>query len=209
MHQEALTRAQTRWSWLSLIPLGLGAWAPLYAGIRARRRAWCALGAAWSLITIVGWAIAIADNGNGSAGGGLIILGWVGAIASSFGIRSSYARAMGSSFEAAVEGAQAQLADRERARALAREQPELALHVGVGRPDIPGAADAGLIDLNNAPAAVLATLPGVDDSLAERIVEIRETSGGFSSVEDLGATLDLDGPRVEALRSRAVFLPRA
>ena len=44
---------------------------------------------------------------------------------------------------------------------------------------------------------------------AERIVEIRETSGGFSSVEDLGATLDLDGPRVEALRSRAVFLPRA
>jgi DNA uptake protein ComE-like DNA-binding protein len=81
--------------------------------------------------------------------------------------------------------------------------------MGVGRPDLPGSTDAGLIDVNNASVSALLKLPGVDDELATRLAEVRAQVGGFSSVEDLGATLDLDGNLVEGLRDRAVFLPRA
>jgi DNA uptake protein ComE-like DNA-binding protein len=54
----------------------------------------------------------------------------------------------------------------------------------------------------------LLELPGVDGDVATQIVETREQVDGFSSLEDLGATLDLDGDLVEQLRGRVVFLPR-
>jgi DNA uptake protein ComE-like DNA-binding protein len=99
--------------------------------------------------------------------------------------------------------------DHERARRLATENPGLAKEIGVGRPDRPGAADAGLVDLNNASVTALLGLPGVDGDVATQIVETREKVGGFSSLEDCGATLDLDGAVVVGLRDRVVFLPRA
>ena len=195
------------WAWLSLIPLGLGAWAPLYAGVRARNRRWCALGAVWSAITLAGWIVAAASHG-GDAGGFLIILGWAGAIASSFALRASYKQlVVGSPFDAALIGGEGRLRERERARRLARDRPALAREIGIGRPDLPNAQDAGLIDINNAPATVLARLPGVDDVLASKIAEAREGSHGFSSIEDLGLALDLDGNLVEGMRDRVVFLP--
>lgn len=200
--------ARARWVWLSFIPLGLGAWAPIYAGARAANKRWVVLGALWSLITIAGWVLAVAQNGKGSFGGLLIILGWAGACASSFAIRSSYTRLAGSPLQIAALDAQSRLTDRERARRLAHERPTLAREIGVGRPDLPGAQDAGLVDVNNVPASVLAKLPGVDDTLAGAIVHARAQTHGFSSVEDLGAALDLDGNVVEDLRDRVVFLPR-
>ena len=81
--------------------------------------------------------------------------------------------------------------------------------MGVGRPDRPGAVDSGLVDVNNAGSNALMALPGITDGLATRIVEARAQTGGFTSVEDLGIALDLDGGLVEALRDHVVFLPRA
>lgn len=200
--------ASTRWVWLSLTPLGLGAWAPIYAGVRARRPSWSALGVLCTLIVIVGWVLAIVSNGNSGLGGGLLLLGWTGAIATSLTIRAPYSRLMGSPFEAAVLDAEDRLAQRDRARQLARERPGLAREIGIGRPDLPDAHDAGLVDVNNASAVVLEQLPGVDDALATRIIEARAQTNGFASVEDLGAALNLDGTLVEGLRERVVFLPR-
>jgi hypothetical protein len=193
--------------WLSLIPFGLGAWAPAYAGARVKNRNWIAQGIVWSAIVLAGWTVAIVSHG-GAAGGLLIILGWAGGAASSFGIRDRYRRLVGTPFEAAVLSAEARLSDRNRARRMARERPALARELGVGRPDLRNAQDAGLIDVNNAPANVIARLPGVDDSLATQIIEARTETNGFSSVEDLGAALDLAGDLVERLRDRVVFLPR-
>jgi DNA uptake protein ComE-like DNA-binding protein len=71
------------------------------------------------------------------------------------------------------------------------------------------AADAGLVDINNASVTALLKLPGIDGDLATEICECREKVGGFSSLEDFGATLDVDGGVVESLRDRVVFLPRS
>jgi len=208
-----LGRARSRWAWLSLLPLGLGAWVPIYAGVRARVASWTALGAVWSLVAVAGWILSTASTNNGhhhnnGVAGFLLILAWVGAAATSFLIRPGYDQRMESPLLSASERAEARLRDQRQARELARHDPKLAREMGVGRPDIAGAADAGLVDVNNAPAAALVALPGVDDGLATHIVEARAQVGGFSSVEDLGIALDLAGDVVEDLRDRVVFLPR-
>src|SRR5207248_7711626 len=100
--------------WVSLIPFGLGAWAPVYAGTVMRKRRWTALGVLWSIITLAGWVLAVANNG-GAAGGLLIILGWAGAIATSFAIRGSYLQLVASPFEDALAGAEQRLTEREQA----------------------------------------------------------------------------------------------
>jgi DNA uptake protein ComE-like DNA-binding protein len=199
---------RSRWPWLSLLPLGLGAWAPIYAGVRARVRSWIVWGAAWSVVTLAGWTVAVANSG-GAGGGLLIIAGWVGAIATSFMIRAPYDRQIESPLTAAADAAALRLSDRRRALELARANPSLAAEVGIGRPDRPGAADAGLVDINNAAVTALMALPGIDGDLATRIVETRAEVNGFSSLEDLGSTLDLPGDAVERLRGQAVFLPRS
>jgi hypothetical protein len=188
--------------------MGLGAWAPSYAGAKAKNPRWMALGILWSLIALAGWIGAVATNGHSGLSCGLIILGWVGAVATSFVIRPAYVQQIGSSLNTAIAGAESRLAERQRARRLCTENPRLAREIGVGRPDLPGSQDAGLVDINSAPAAVIGALPGIDDGLATRIVEARAETHGFTSVEDLGATLDLDADVVEGLREQAVFLPR-
>jgi DNA uptake protein ComE-like DNA-binding protein len=110
--------------------------------------------------------------------------------------------------DARLDGARERLAQREKALRLARENPALALEAGVGRPDLPGAYDGGLIDLNHAPAEIIACLPTFDAELAGRIVTARERVDGFASLEDFGTVLDLPGDQVEHLRGRVVFLPR-
>ncbi len=106
-----------------------------------------------------------------------------------------------------LNGARERLAQREKALKLAREDPQLALDAGVGRPDLPGAYDGGLIDLNHAPIEVIACLPTFDKELAGRVIAARERIGGFASLEDLGTMLDLPGDQVEDLRHHVVFLP--
>jgi DNA uptake protein ComE-like DNA-binding protein len=107
-----------------------------------------------------------------------------------------------------LAGARGRLAQHEKALELARENPALALEAGVGRPDLPGAYDGGLVDLNHAPAEVIACLPNFDAELAGRVVAARKQIDGFASLEDLGIVLDLPGDQIEHLRDHVVFLPR-
>jgi DNA uptake protein ComE-like DNA-binding protein len=106
-----------------------------------------------------------------------------------------------------LDDARERLAQREKALELAREDPQLALEAGVGRPDLRGAYDGGLVDLNHAPVGVITCLPTFDKKLAGRVVTARARVGGFSSLEDLGTVLDLPGDQVEDLRHHVVFLP--
>ena len=47
-----------------------------------------------------------------------------------------------------------------------------------------GAAPA-VVNLNSATAAQIATLPGVGEKAAQRIIEYREKNGGFKKIEEL------------------------
>jgi DNA uptake protein ComE-like DNA-binding protein len=195
------------WVWVSGTPMGLGAWTPIVPGRELGKRSWVGWGILWTLLTIAGWVGAAANDGG--AGAGLAIIGgWVGAIATTLAIRPSYLEQAGSSFLRSREAAEQRLAERREAQKLARENPALAQELGVGRPDRPGAQAAGLVDVNNAPAEAIATLPGIDAELAQRIVATREQVDGFSSLADFGGVVDLDGNAVERLRDRVVFLPR-
>ena len=205
---EVSRRSDTRWAAWSLLPMGLGAWVPIYAGVRARKPLWTVIGVLLTIIAIAGWVMAGATKGSSALAGGLIILSWVGGAATSYTIRPAYARTIGSGWGDALESAQSKLAERDQARRLARERPALAVEMGIGRPDVPGAHDAGLIDVNHANRDALMRLPGLDRELADRVIDARGRVHGFASVEDLGATLDLDGDVVEDLRDRVVFLPR-
>ena len=77
----------------------------------------------------------------------------------------------------------------------------------MGRPDLPGAFDGGVVDVNHAPVEVIACLPNFDVDLARRLVKTREEIDGFASLDDLGIVLDLPGNQVERLRDYVVFLP--
>lgn len=83
-------RRESRWLWLSLLPLGLGSWAPIMLSLRCGVRRWTVLGVPWSICVFVGWALAAVEpTGSGAEdlSGGLIILGWCGAIVTSWWIR--------------------------------------------------------------------------------------------------------------------------
>ncbi|MBV8733243.1 MAG: helix-hairpin-helix domain-containing protein [Solirubrobacterales bacterium] len=109
--------------------------------------------------------------------------------------------------DAPLSHAQARLAARSRALKLARDNPELAMEAGIGRPDLPGADHGYVVDINHAALGVIGTLPGLDERLARQIAEARDRISGFASLEELGMVVDLTGDEVERLRGHVVFLP--
>lgn len=69
------------------------------------------------------------------------------------------------------------------------------------------AASGGVVDVNRATAAELATLPGIGPALAERIVRWRGTHGRFASVDALAEVPGIGPATVERLRPRARATP--
>ncbi len=197
---------RSRWPWISLVPIGVGAWAPIYAGLRANCKSWIAWGSLWTTISLAGWIITATQKGTSDIAGLCLIVGWVGGAAPAFTIRGEYERRMASPLLQATARGRRRIADRQRALELARRDPALAREIGVGRPDERGAVDVGLVDVNNATVTALLELPGIDGDIATQIVEMRGQLVGFSSLEDLGERLDLDGNVVDGLRGEVVFL---
>jgi competence ComEA-like helix-hairpin-helix protein len=73
------------------------------------------------------------------------------------------------------------------------------------RPATPGTARARksndlAIDLNRADVAELTRLPGVGPALAARIVDARDTTGPFATVDDLRRVKGLGRTKIERLR---------
>jgi DNA uptake protein ComE-like DNA-binding protein len=106
-----------------------------------------------------------------------------------------------------MEAAEDRIELRAEGRHLLASRPALAREVGVGRPDLPGASNYGLVDVNHASAAALSRLPGISRQLAARIVNQRDQVGGFTSAEELGVLLDLSPGIVDGLQDMAIFPP--
>ncbi|MGY1986905.1 type II secretion system protein GspK [Blastococcus sp. SYSU DS0669] len=98
-------------------------------------------------------------------------------------------------------------ARREETRQLISREPGLQRELGIGRPDLGrGYDDGGLIDVNTAPADVIARVADIDRGDAEAIVAARTASGvAWFDVAELLDHVPLAPYAQEQLRERAIF----
>lgn len=120
--------------------------------------------------------------------------------------------AAGSSTQADADPAVAEaLAARTRrqvARDLAARDPLLAHDLRIGRPDLPRKYDdGGLVDLNSAPADVIARACGVDTASADKIVTARDTrDGAFAAVDEVFLVAELAPATWDKIRDKAILI---
>lgn len=109
----------------------------------------------------------------------------------------------------AVRAALAARARRDETRKLAADDPLLARELHVGRPDLAGSYDdGGLVDLNGAPAPVIAEVCGIPLDVAATIVDTRSRRGApFTSVDEVLVVADLPVSAWDRIRDRAVLIP--
>ena len=98
-------------------------------------------------------------------------------------------------------------ARREETRQLIARNSGLQSELGIGRPDLGrGYDDGGLIDVNTAPAEVMARVAGIDRADADAVVSARSARGGFwFNIDELLIEVSLPPRAQEQLRERAVF----
>lgn len=188
----------------------------LVLGVRARRRSWLAWSGVYAALLAAFCVLESMSDPNGTnlaAGLALIpgIFAWIGGTVHVSLIAGGAARRIEdrqrhTEIVPVAAAARARIKDRARGRELAAKDPVLAREMGVGRPDVPGSEDHGLIDVNHAGRDALRTLPGVTPEVAARIMELRQSMGPFSSAEDLCVTVNLSPLLTDDLREHAVFL---
>jgi hypothetical protein len=95
---------------------------------------------------------------------------------------------------------------RTEARELRANDPALARDLGIGRPDLGrGYDDGGLVDLNTAPAALIAEVSRIDQQHAEAITAARTARGGtFFNLGEVFVDVNLPPHVQEQLREHAL-----
>ncbi|MFL5894710.1 MAG: ComEA family DNA-binding protein, partial [Thermoleophilaceae bacterium] len=197
---------------LPLVSIGLFAWSSfLYVGVKARKPAWLLWAAIYLVVIVVAFMTdAIIDTEGSSTMLGLVLLvEAVGGAVHALAIRAGFYAAVAGADERSYDSAERRLESRTLGRKLVADEPAHARQLGVGRPDLDGAFDASLVDLNSAPAKVIASVTGVSTAAAQTIVAAREKAGAFSSVEDLDLLVDLPEADVTRLKDAGVCVPRS
>ncbi|GAA1520669.1 hypothetical protein GCM10009677_62300 [Sphaerisporangium rubeum] len=168
-----------------------------YAAARTRS-AWLALSAlvySLSLVLFVAGVVTDAPGGDNALEVLAVLasgLNWLGGTVQSLIVRKHVFDRVESPNDQAVAMAQYRRELRRQARELAERDPALAREVRIGRPDLPRQYDdGGLVDVNHAPAAVIAALPGMTPELARRVVAHREETGLFVSAEEVSIAVNL------------------
>jgi DNA uptake protein ComE-like DNA-binding protein len=201
------------WAAMPVLSLGMLSWGPfLYAALRTHARKFQIATAIYlSLAIVAGVLVAVSNHGHSTLndlGGLLLITSAAAGCVHTLAIRGDYGRQLKLADDPTLLVAEQRAELRARALRLIRNNPRRALELGVGRPDVPGSFDAGLVDVNHAGADALATLPGLNLELAQRIVELRTGGSGFESLDDLDLLLDLAPGTLHDLGDRVVFIPR-
>jgi hypothetical protein len=202
------------WAIVPLVTLGIATTLVfLVPAIRLRKVIhWVAV-LVYLALTIV--TFATVDAPDGSAAGVVstvtIMALMLGGTVHAFAVRSrTFSTPLthsGPRFEGAVAMADHRRELRRAARDTARD-PVMAWELRIGRPDLPrGFDDGGLVDVNHVPPYVLASLPGMNPGLVDRIIRTREECGGFTSVEELSALAELPPSLTETLDEYTIFLP--
>ncbi len=107
----------------------------------------------------------------------------------------------------ALTSARQQQKHRLDALDLIKNDPQLAIDLNIGRPDLQREfQDGGLVDINNVSASVFHEHLGIDRSQAEHIVQVRAYLGRFQNLEDLVALAGLDTNIYERIRHRLIII---
>lgn len=197
-------RSQTRrnqilsviWAVIPVPTLGMGApFTFTYAAIRLRSKAlgWCA--ALYGVVAFAAFYLLGGpdsdSNWQANVGTALALVLTAVATAHAFAIRPALLPTA-TSQQLAIDEAKERLRLRAQARQIVATNPQLADELQIGRPELERRFDdGGLVDVNHVSPATLTALPGIDASLAHQIVSLRDTIGGFESLNDLSATLDV------------------
>ncbi|MFI0352492.1 ComEA family DNA-binding protein [Actinomadura sp. 9N407] len=201
------------WAFVPFLSFGFGTpFSFLYAALR--RQSWNLGATATGYGVATGSAMVMAASGDpvlAALSAIMFLMLWVSGSVHAFAVRPSIfprAAPQNQRNEHAIKLAKYRRILREDARTLAGEDPALAHELRIGRPDLPrGYDDGGLIDVNHAPPETLALLPGLEETLVERIVRHREEHGGFFSAEELAVDVDLPPALLPQLSEYAIFLP--
>lgn len=73
--------------------------------------------------------------------------------------------------------------------------------------DFPSKSVSSPVDINNDPEALLLELPGMNEILAKKIIQLRQSGIYFSSAEDFGESLGLKPHVVERIKPLIVINP--
>jgi DNA uptake protein ComE-like DNA-binding protein len=186
------------WALIPILTFGWGApFTFTYAALRLRSKALGLCAGAYGVAAVVSFYLAGNDNDNSwqsNVGVALALLAGGVATAQAFAIRGHLVAGRGEpgANDSALGHATNQLRLREQARSIVATNPTLAHELQIGRPDRSRHFDdGGLVDVNHVPSAYLVQMAGIDAPTAERIAELRDGIGGFTSVDDLSVTLGL------------------
>lgn len=205
------------WVW-ALVPLvSAGIANPVvfvFAALRKRTSSWWLTAGAYVAMSAA--IFSLVDSTPGTAGdawsSALLITNWLVGTGHALGVRRRVFQPEPVTDLTNDPVLAAAVDDQERrdlARQILAQDPRLASNLAIGRPDLNrGYDDGGLVDVNTAPLAVLAQLPGMTAPIAERIIAAREATSGFSSLEEMTILADLPATFVDAAAERLVLSPR-
>lgn len=205
MSDSGITHLGKRWErWHSLwigwtFTAGAFSWvAFLYVGVRARRQRWVMWGAFYSIPFILWMVFAEGSEAVLDVVVTVMIVLGIASIVHAFRIRPDYLRTIAAGLQVAPKPS---FYSPEQRHPPARTHPQPPPGPATASPTArPAASATAPIELNTASEEELAALPGVGATLARRAVELRESRGGFSSVDELGHALELKPHVVERLR---------
>lgn len=212
---SGLRRASWVWALAPLLTCGLGN-VPVffYAAVRQRSRGWWLAFAGYLVMTVTMFALSssVDDSAADNVQTVLIMTNWILGSGHALATRQRVFQppaTLDLGNDPVLAAAVHAQGRRDLARRILAQDPRLASELGIGRPDLGrGYDDGGLVDVNTAPAALLARLPALGPALAKRLVTVRDSAGGFSSAEEMAILADLPPSVVDQARDRLVFSPR-
>lgn len=189
----------------------------LYIGSRAKKKKWVYWGLAYIIIPILGLTGALISPEKGSSiPSEILVFASLGlslfCVGHAFFALPEYLRALNflqTGFSAPAPGAKD--AGRTQFPLPAEASSEPAGGTGASTksaavaPDVPGRkVEVAMVDINEADAPALASLPGMDEELARQAIEARSAHGTFASVEAFCEELGLDEGRAAGLEPHVI-----
>lgn len=205
---KARTALFVGWALVPLVTLGLASVATFgFAAIRLRSRSLGLCAAVYGLAAVAFLYltnIGPEKSWQSNLGVGIGLTSAAVATGHAFAIRQ---KVQDGPVVTAEDEARAKLRRREYSRKLLADNARLAGELKIGRPDLDTSFDdGGLVDVNHVSEKCLTLLPGIDADLAHKIIQTRDSIGGFDSLNDMEVLLDLPPQSLDPARDRAIFV---